>query len=124
MLLEDPEFESAYGGTESRRHISLKASKRLMTGRNTVNSKEYITCVADLRSKLVHDGVATLPHFLQPQAIAEAVQDIQKVEWQAWETNTSHNIYLDQGDDRQTLRIGPRRLYARHENARAKGGVG
>jgi len=42
MLLEDPEFESAYGGTESRRHISLKANKRRMTARNTVNSKEYI----------------------------------------------------------------------------------
>ena len=62
------------------------------------NEKEYKKCVSDLRSKLVHEGVATCPNFLTDSAVAESVADISKVESEAWKTDTSHNIYLDLGD--------------------------
>ena len=44
------------------------------------DSKEYKKCVSDLKSRLVHDGVATCPNFLKESAINEAVKDISKVE--------------------------------------------
>ena len=62
------------------------------------NDKAYKKCVSDLRSKLVNKGVATCPGFLKCQAINEAVEDIDKVKSKAWKTDTSHNIYLDNGD--------------------------
>ena len=62
------------------------------------NDKSYKDCVSDLRSKLVNKGVATCPGFLKCQAINEAVEDIDKVKSKAWKTDTSHNIYLDNGD--------------------------
>jgi len=62
------------------------------------DNKEYKKCVADLKSKLLHDGVATCPNFLNVSAVNEAVKDISKVESKAWKTDTTHNIYLDLGD--------------------------
>ena len=62
------------------------------------NSSEYKKCVSDLRSKLVHEGVATCPNFLNDSIIFEAVSDIDKVNDKAFKTDTTHNIYLDHGD--------------------------
>lgn len=62
------------------------------------NSQEYKKCISELRSKLIHEGVATCPNFLKESSVKEAVEDIKKVENKAWKTNTSHNIYLDNGD--------------------------
>ena len=62
------------------------------------SDKSYKDCVSDLRSKLVNKGVATCPGFLKCEAIKEAVEDINKVKNKAWKTDTSHNIYLDNGD--------------------------
>ena len=63
-----------------------------------IGDKSYKDCVSDLRSKLVNKGVATCPGFLKDEAIKEAVEDINKVKSKAWKTDTSHNIYLDNGD--------------------------
>ena len=60
--------------------------------------KSYKDCVSDVRSKLVNKGVATCPGFLKHEAIKEAVEDINKVKSKAWTADTSHNIYLDNGD--------------------------
>ena len=62
------------------------------------NSLGYKKCVSDLRSKLVHEGVATCPNFLKDSIISEAVSDIDKVNDKAFKTDTTHNIYLDHGD--------------------------
>ena len=61
-------------------------------------SRDYKKCISDLRSKLVHEGVATCPNFLRGSAVAQAVSDITKVQDKAWKTDTRHNIYLDMGD--------------------------
>ena len=60
--------------------------------------QNYKKCVSDLRSKLVHEGVALCPDFLRPEALVEAVSNVSKVKSKAWKTDTSHNIYLDSGD--------------------------
>ena len=62
------------------------------------DEKAYKDCVSNLRSKLVNKGVATCPDFLRAEAVNEAVKDINKVKSKAWKTDTSHNIYLDNGD--------------------------
>ena len=63
-----------------------------------VGHSDYKKCVSDLRSKLVHEGVATCPNFLSDAVIKTAVLDIDKVSDKAFKTDTSHNIYLDAGD--------------------------
>ena len=63
-----------------------------------IGHSDYKKCVSDLRSKLVHEGVATCPNFLSDMVIKTAVSDIEKVSDKAFKTDTSHNIYLDSGD--------------------------
>lgn len=62
------------------------------------NDKEYKKCVSDLRSKLVNKGVAICPNFLSPETVIEAVKQVNQVEAKAWKTDSTHNIYLDNGD--------------------------
>ena len=63
-----------------------------------IGHSDYKKCVSDLRSKLVHEGVATCPNFLSDMVIKTAVSDIEKVSDKAFKTDTPHNIYLDSGD--------------------------
>ena len=50
------------------------------------------------RDKYRRDGLVTLPGFLLPSAIQTAVRDISSNMELMWETDDSHNVFLDKGD--------------------------
>ncbi len=55
--------------------------------------------VSNFRSHLVHDGIATLPNFLRNDVLSNAVTQIRSLAHKAWKTDSTHNIFLDDGDD-------------------------
>lgn len=55
--------------------------------------------VSNFRSHLVHDGIATLPNFLRNDVLCKAVAQIRSLTYKAWKTDSSHNIFLDDGDE-------------------------
>lgn len=59
----------------------------------------YLSFVSNFRSHLVHDGIATLPNFLRNDVLCKAVAQIRSLTYKAWKTDSSHNIFLDDGDE-------------------------
>jgi len=59
----------------------------------------YIKLVANLRARFCQEGVVTLPGFLRLDVIPDIAKELEEKKGLAYETNTAHNIYLDQGNE-------------------------
>jgi len=57
-------------------------------------TEKYQALVSQHRKQLQANGVTTLPGFLTPKAVADAVMEVEEKEGRAYTMQTDHNIYL------------------------------
>jgi len=61
-------------------------------------TEEYSSLLAKCRGEYLSAGLVTLPGFLRPSAVATAVQNVNQNIHQVFESDGTHNMFLDQGD--------------------------
>ena len=61
------------------------------------NTTEYAEFLKKTRARYLEDGVVVLPNFLTDEAIKVSVREVSAAKGEEWMTNSSHNVFLDQG---------------------------
>ena len=54
--------------------------------------------VEAIRSSYLEHGIAICPGFLTAEAVAGSVREVAASKGKEWLTNSTHNVFLDQGD--------------------------
>jgi len=64
-----------------------------------VNTQEFRTLLRETRSTYEKDGIVTLPNFIKQEAVDKSVAEVEKAKGSEWFTKSTHNVFLDAGDD-------------------------
>ena len=61
-------------------------------------SRAFRDLVEATRSSYLEHGIAICPGFLTAEAVAGSVSEVAASKGKEWLTNSTHNVFLDQGD--------------------------
>eukprot|EP00090_Calanus_glacialis_P034168 TRINITY_DN57126_c0_g1_i1.p1 TRINITY_DN57126_c0_g1~~TRINITY_DN57126_c0_g1_i1.p1 ORF type:complete len:283 (-),score=59.71 TRINITY_DN57126_c0_g1_i1:26-844(-) len=64
-----------------------------------VNTQEFRTLLKKTRETYEKDGIVTLPKFILQEAIEKSVAEVERAKGSEWFTKSTHNVFLDSGDD-------------------------
>eukprot|EP00091_Calanus_sinicus_P001419 TRINITY_DN11400_c0_g1_i1.p1 TRINITY_DN11400_c0_g1~~TRINITY_DN11400_c0_g1_i1.p1 ORF type:complete len:133 (-),score=30.70 TRINITY_DN11400_c0_g1_i1:33-431(-) len=64
-----------------------------------VNTQEFRTLLKKTRDTYEKDGIVTLPNFILQDAIEKSVAEVERAKGSEWFTKSTHNVFLDSGDD-------------------------
>ena len=63
------------------------------------DSINYEKLVANSKETYKRDGIVVLPNFLRDESVTEIVKDLEAIRSTAWDVQTLHNIFYDEGDN-------------------------
>ena len=64
-----------------------------------VNSQKFRTLLKSTRASYVEQGIVTLPGFMLPSAVQKSVAEVERAKGAEWFTKSTHNVFLDAGDN-------------------------
>ena len=64
-----------------------------------INTQEFKTLLKKTRETYKKDGIVTLPNFILPEAVKKSVAEVEKAKGLEWFTKSTHNVFLDAGDE-------------------------
>ena len=64
-----------------------------------VNTQEFRSLLKKTRDTYDKDGIVTLPNFILQEAIEKSVAEVERAKGSEWFTKSTHNVFLDSGDD-------------------------
>ena len=62
------------------------------------DTADYAAFLQRCRARYIDDGVVILPGFLTQEATKTSVAEVLGAKGEEWMTNSTHNVFLDQGD--------------------------
>ena len=65
---------------------------------DNADSGQYTAFLEETKSKYINDGVVILQNFLTNEAVTKSVNDVLSEKGEEWMTDSSHNVFLDNGD--------------------------
>ena len=65
---------------------------------NVPGSEALAELVEVTRTSYLRDGIVICPGFLIKEAVARSVSEVMDSKGKEWLTNSTHNVFLDQGD--------------------------
>ena len=65
---------------------------------NVPGSKAFTDLVDNTRTSYLRDGIVICPGFLTQEAVVRSVAEVEESKGKEWLTNSTHNVFLDQGD--------------------------
>ena len=65
---------------------------------NVPGSDALAELVEVTRTSYLRDGIAICPGFLTMEALDRSVAEVTQSKGKEWLTNSTHNVFLDQGD--------------------------
>jgi len=64
-----------------------------------VNTQEFKTLLKQTRDTYEKDGIVTLHNFLSDEALEKSVAEMERAKGSEWFTKSTHNVFLDAGDE-------------------------
>jgi len=65
-----------------------------------VNTQQFRTLLKQTRETYEKHGIVTLPNFITQEAIEKTVAEVETAKGSEWFTKSTHNVFLDGGDDK------------------------
>ena len=65
---------------------------------NAPGSEALAELVKVTRTSYTRDGIVICPGFLSQEAVTRSVEEVMQSRGKEWLTNSTHNVFLDQGD--------------------------